>query len=57
MARSSAAIELGCIITAVHALVLYDQINLFNTVGGEFLLRRARMMQKAVSRKSLSPRL
>lgn len=53
--RSSAAIEFGCIMTAAHYLVTFDQINLLNTASGEFLLRRARMIQKAVARNARAP--
>ena len=49
------ATEYRVIMTALHFLITFDQINIENLAAGEYLLRRARMIQKAVQKNARSP--
>lgn len=53
--KSGVAIESGVIMTALHYMVTHDQLNVLNLVGVEYLMRRLRMIQKAVARNPKNP--
>ena len=53
--RGALASEYRVLMTCLHFLVVYDQLNILNLAGSEFLLRRARMLQKAAQRNARAP--
>ena len=53
--RCSAAIEHGVLLMLLHQLVTYDQVAVWNTAGGEQLVRRLLMIQRAVKKNPRSP--
>ena len=53
--RAAVCIEFGCLVTALHFAVVYDQLNLLNTAFAEYLFRRLRMIQKAIARNAKQP--
>eukprot|EP00972_Heterocapsa_arctica_P111336 16390898-Heterocapsa_arctica.AAC.1 len=50
--KSGVAIEFQTLMTILHFLVSYDQVNVLNLAGGEFIMRRGRMIQKALTKNA-----
>jgi hypothetical protein len=53
--KGGLASEYRVLMTALHFMTTFDQVNVLNLAGCEHMLRRARMLQKAAQRSSKTP--
>jgi hypothetical protein len=53
--KAGVAIEFVTLMTTLHFLITIDQVNVLNLAGAEMLMRRARMIQKAIRKNARAP--
>ena len=53
--KAGVAIEFVTLMTTLHFLITIDQVNVLNLAGAEMLMRRARMIQKAIKKNARAP--